>query len=222
MNFLQKIFGAITGKSINQVYFEKDNVGTRILTADRNQAAYSAWTMNGMNSQGNIYYGFNTKEEAYSAMAEIPCIKIASDSKNLISLEIIEFGVYWDTYNDKYWEAFLQGPALTSKIYHAAEKSFISHKGIKISCVEPIENKSNSMEVPQKPGKNKTNSVKFIEKSNTSMMGVTSIKEIYEAPNKSVALEFLKSKKISKQYYYIEIETPDGWVGKDIDGIYES
>jgi hypothetical protein len=221
MNFLEKIFGTKKRKENIQVYYEKDNIGTRILTADRNKAAYSTWAMNGMKPHGNIYYGFKTKEEAFAAMVDIPCIKIASDSKNLICLDIIEFGVYWDSYNDKYWEAFLQGPALTLDTYLAAEKSFIRHKGIRISSKEPVAEQTKPKTVAPKPNQNKTSSVKFVEKKNISMMGITGTKEIYEAPDKSVAIEFLKSKQVSKQYYYIEIETPDGLVGKDIDGVYE-
>jgi hypothetical protein len=221
MNIIEKIFGFIAKKDSVQVYNEKDNIGTRILTADRNQAAYSVWAMKGMIPHGNIYYGFKSKEEAYLAMLDIPCIKLASDSKELICTEIIEFGVYWDSYNDKYWEAFLQGPALTPDIYLAAEKSFIRHNGIKICSKEPVGDNSKPKTVLKKPQPNMSNSVKFIKKSNVSMMGITGTKEIYEAPNKSVAIEFLKSKQVSKQYYYIEIETPDGLFGKDIDGGYE-
>jgi hypothetical protein len=54
------------------------------------------------------------------------------------------------------------------------------------------------------------------------VQGITCIKDIYEAPNKIIAIKYLKLKNINKQYHYIEIDTPDGWVGKDIDGMYET
>ena len=46
--------------------------------------------------------------------------------------------------------------------------------------------------------------------------------EVYRAPSKSIALEFLKSKPVSRQFYYIIVETPDvGNWGRDINGIFQ-
>lgn len=45
--------------------------------------------------------------------------------------------------------------------------------------------------------------------------------EVYRAINKQEALTFLKSKQVSKELYYIEVETPDGTFGRDIHGMYE-
>ena len=44
--------------------------------------------------------------------------------------------------------------------------------------------------------------------------------EIYRAPNREQALAFLKSKVVNKQMYYIEVETPEGTFGRDLNGIY--
>jgi hypothetical protein len=203
------------------VYFEKDNIGTRILTADRNQAAYNAWLANGSPPCGSIYYGFNSEKEAYAAMTGIPCMKIASDSNKLICLEIIEFGVYWDSLNEKYWEAFLQGPSLTLSTFRAAEQSFVKHKGVRLISVEP-ESKIPRQASVAKNEVHDISSVKFVRNSNVIMMGITGTKEIYKAPDKVVAIEFLKTRTVTKKYYFIEIETPEGWVGKDIDGVYET
>lgn len=213
---------ATGGKETAKLYYEKDNIGTRILTADRNLAAYTTWVSNGSPPCGSIYYGFKTKEEAYSAMTEIPCIKIAADSKNLVCLEILEFGVYWDSDNNKYWEAFLQGTSLTLSTYKAAETSFVKHKGVKLVTVEPKLAEPKKATNTSKANTNASAGVQFVCNKNVIMMGITGTKEIYKAPDKIIALEFLKSKTINKQYYFIEIETPDGWVGKDIDGVYET
>ncbi len=209
-------------KSVDQIYTEKDNIGTRILTADRNQAAYNTWVASGSKLIGSIYYAFKTKEEAYNAMLEIPCIKLASDTGELISTEILEFGVFWDSYNNEYWEAFLQGSSLSFSTFQAAEKSFIKHNGRKIVSVEPKKVGSKKTAGSTKLNVDLNAGVQFVCNKNVVIMGITGTKEIYKAPNKSIAIEFLKSKKIIKQYYYIEIETPNGWVGKDIDGVYES
>jgi hypothetical protein len=44
--------------------------------------------------------------------------------------------------------------------------------------------------------------------------------EIYQAPNREQALAFLKCKVVTKQHYYVEVETPDGTLGRDLNGIY--
>ena len=45
-------------------------------------------------------------------------------------------------------------------------------------------------------------------------------KRIYRAPNESAAVSFLQSTTVTQRFSYIEVETPEGWFGKDIDGIY--
>lgn len=45
--------------------------------------------------------------------------------------------------------------------------------------------------------------------------------EVYRANSKQEALAFLQSKKVTKKLYYIEVETPEGTFGRDINGIYE-
>ena len=44
--------------------------------------------------------------------------------------------------------------------------------------------------------------------------------EIYKAPSREQALAFLKTKAVTKEMYYIEVETPDGTFGRDLGGIY--
>jgi hypothetical protein len=44
--------------------------------------------------------------------------------------------------------------------------------------------------------------------------------EIYNAPNREQALAFLKSRSVSKPMYYLEVETPQGKFGRDLNGIY--
>jgi hypothetical protein len=44
--------------------------------------------------------------------------------------------------------------------------------------------------------------------------------EVYNAPNREQALAFLKAKVVDKKMYYIEVETPEGTFGRDLNGIY--
>jgi len=46
--------------------------------------------------------------------------------------------------------------------------------------------------------------------------------EVYRAKNRQQALAFLKSKVVRKKLHYIEVDTPEGTFGRDINGMYES
>jgi len=74
----------------------------------------------------------------------------------------------------------------------------------------------------KKTGKNdggnnvSVNKVKFLKKFYNGNFTY----EVYRAPDEESANLFLKSKKVTKQYYYIEVETPTGVFCKDIQGEY--
>jgi hypothetical protein len=223
MNFINKLFGIFqkSGNKNDKEYSELDNIGTRINSAESNEGLKAVYVTKRITSYGSVYYSFDSKDKAISAMLEIPCIKMASDSKDIISLQMIEFGVYMDHNSNNRWVAFLQGQSLSVSTYNDAVKSFIKHNGQKIFVKKPEDVKPKQTSVANKSNADGKAGVKFIHYTYPVVMGVTNTKEIYEAPNKSVAIEFLKSKNISKQFYYIEIQTPDGWVGKDIMGVYE-
>jgi hypothetical protein len=50
---------------------------------------------------------------------------------------------------------------------------------------------------------------------------ITSTYEMYRAKTAQEARNFLEGKTVSKQLYYVVVETPEGNWGKDIDGIYK-
>ena len=62
--------------------------------------------------------------------------------------------------------------------------------------------------------------VKFKRRYFSSEHEVNAEYEVYTAPNKQVAMAFLENYSIQKKYFYVEIETPEGPIGKDICGIY--
>lgn len=66
-----------------------------------------------------------------------------------------------------------------------------------------------------------TSGVEFVGNEYQERMGVTFTYEVYKAKSKQEALAFLKTKSVDKQYYYIEVETPEGNFGRDINGIYD-
>ena len=65
-------------------------------------------------------------------------------------------------------------------------------------------------------------SVEYVEKTyRDAGGGKRHTYEVYRAKNKQQALAFLKTKEVRKKLYYVEVETPEGTFGRDIDGMYE-
>ena len=201
-----------------QQYLEKDNVGTRIDSEKKSQNWTNAWELQGKPQIGSIYYGFDKKSDAYVAMLEIPCIKKTTDTKQLICLEVLQFGVYFES-NPNRWIACLMSSSLTMQTFNNAKKSFKKHNGQEVSSSRP--NQKNVKSHPPKASKSTASDVKFIRNIDLSKQGGIGTKKIYKAPNKAIALAFLKKKQINDSFFYIEIETPEGWVGKDKEGVYD-
>jgi hypothetical protein len=66
--------------------------------------------------------------------------------------------------------------------------------------------------------------IKFIreEKGVDAVLGTEpAVKRIYSAPNRDSAIEFLRRNPVSKRMFFIEIDTPEGRVGRDINGLYD-
>lgn len=67
-----------------------------------------------------------------------------------------------------------------------------------------------------------TSSVEYVSKDyKDTGTGQMFTYEVYRAKSKQQALAFLKTKEVHKKLYYIEVETPEGIFGRDIDGMYE-
>jgi tetratricopeptide (TPR) repeat protein len=45
--------------------------------------------------------------------------------------------------------------------------------------------------------------------------------EVYRAPSSADAIAFLKTKTVKREFYYIEVETPEGVYGCDVEGVYK-
>jgi hypothetical protein len=65
-------------------------------------------------------------------------------------------------------------------------------------------------------------SVKLVRRYTKPIPGeaITGTYEEYAAPNKAVARAFLATKSITKDYFYIEVVTPEGNLGKDKLGLF--
>lgn len=74
------------------------------------------------------------------------------------------------------------------------------------------------------PPPKKKELVEYIKTDRTKGAGYPPIEfviEEYKAPNKSIAMEFLKTKTVTRPYHMITVETPEVKVVKDKDGIFE-
>ncbi|HEX3870056.1 MAG TPA: hypothetical protein VHV77_06450 [Pirellulales bacterium] len=72
---------------------ERDNVGTRYETEESVQAFWMPYVLN-RPSFPFIFYDMKSKAEAIEAMLSLPPMKVAADTGNLISTEVLQFGVY--------------------------------------------------------------------------------------------------------------------------------
>jgi hypothetical protein len=212
MGFLKKLFGA--GGNSAKTYTERDNQGTR---HDNIDFATGYWIARQTNPRKDpfVMYIFDNAKDAEAALLELPCIHVAEDSKKLICTELLTFG-YYRTSDGKY-EAIICGDELTHALWEQAKASFIKHGGTRKNDLEPDKNAAPSPKAaPSKSGK-----VVFVREDRQQKMGVTMIYRVHRGPDAASAKAFLEQNPVSKQYYYIVVETPEGTFCRDIQGMYK-
>jgi hypothetical protein len=230
MSLWKKLFGSKTKSNKKEkIYKSNDNVGTSYTDYRK---VDSAWQAQGMMlakgstinlninlgdkvviSKGNpfICYTFTTEEAAKNGFSSLSFIKIASDTNEFISLETLEFGCY-DTETNGVWEVIIWGESFTSEMFEESNIKLSAAGGKKKGERKPDESTQKTPKASIRTGK-----VKY---SSTIVNGANTY-EVYKAPSKAVALEYLKTKSVTKPLYYVIVETPEGNWGKDINGIYQ-
>lgn len=198
----------------NQIYTEKDNMGTRYNSADEWWEGYWLPRLIYQSDEPFINYIFDSATEARNALMDLDFIKEAEDTKKLISTEVLTFG-YYDNENGKY-KAVLCGYGLTHEIYIAANESFTKHGGTLYRKKEP--EKSNIKH--QKSQNAKLGKVIFIEEYIENRMGTNIIYRIYKADNALSAKAFLKENPVTTLDYQLVVRTPEGNYGRGIHEIY--
>lgn len=217
MSFLKRLFDkTATGQTQVKSYREKDNRGTRHDT----ESLASAYWMARISSPKKdpfVLYTFDTEKDAREALLELPCIHVAEDSGKLICTEVLIFGHY-ATKEGKH-EAIVCGDDLTHGLWEQAKASFIKHGGRPRGQgeLEPEKRAApvQKAKAPQ-PGK-----VVFVREDRQAKMGATFIYRIYKGPDAASAKAFLEQNPVTKQLYYIVVETPEGNYCRDIQGIYK-
>jgi hypothetical protein len=215
MGFFKKLFGQKEEPKkvpVTKTFTEKDNMGTR---QDTLELASTYWIARISSTKKDpfILYMFDTEAAARSALMELPCIHVAEDSKKLICTEILIFGYYPN--EQKKYEAILCGGELTKELWQLAKDSFIKHGGQRKNDAEPEKHASVTTAPAPKPGK-----VTFVREDRTQKMGHTMIYRIHKAPDAASAKAFLQEHPVTQQLLYIIVETPEGNICRDIEGIY--
>ncbi len=220
MSIWKKLFGGSTKSRQNLM--ERENVGTRCETESRGNTYFATQMLKG--SEPLVFYFFDSECKAKEALSGVSCMAIAKDSGKLICTKVLTFGVFpaVDRDDSRTWGALLAGQSLTHELWEEARECFKSHGGRMRVEIEPP--KTTPQQQTSSVGKKKANSsaVTFVRDIDLSKQGGMGAKKIYKAPDKESALEFLKTQDTSRPFYYVEVETPSGWVGKDKDGIYET
>ncbi len=217
MGFLSKLFGKGAVKSKAQSpkpFAEKDNMGTR---HDSLSLANSYWMtrISSPKKDPFVMYTFDTEKDAREALLELPCIHVAEDSQKLICTEVLIFG-YYPTAEGKY-EAVICGDELTHELWEQAKASFSKHGGRRKNDLEPEKQAPSAPKAKKaKPGK-----VTFVREDRQQQMGQTTIYRIHKGPDAASAKAFLEQNPVTRKFYYMVVETPEGNYCRDIQGIYK-
>jgi ssDNA-binding Zn-finger/Zn-ribbon topoisomerase 1 len=193
------------------VFTEKNNVGIRQETLDQ---AIAYWSMRNVQQKFDpfVLYVFTKEVDALDSLLDLDFIHKASDTEKLICTEPLIFG-YYQT-EGKGYEAIIAGENLTHELWQKAKDVFEKHRGRRKNDQEP------EKQAVTKTTKVKelTNKVKFVRKY-TERNG--SYYEIHKCDDTELAKDFLMTKSVNKQQYYIVVETPMGNWGMDIKGLYK-
>lgn len=232
MSFLSKLFGKRAAGSGGQgtamqvenesgsaqqgakKYKEKDNLGTR---HDNVEFATGYWMsrMSQVRKDPYVMYVFDNGDDAREALLELPCIHAAADTGNLISTEILIFGYYQR--DDGKYEAIICGDELTYELWEQAKESFARHGGERKNDLEPEKRAA----APPKTVTGDASKVVYVREDRQQQMGQTMIYRIHKGPDAASAKAFLEKNPVSRQFYYIVVETPEGNYCRDIQGIYK-
>jgi len=163
---------------------------------------------------GFVMYTFDNDGDAQKALLELPCIHVAQDTQKLICTEVLIFG-YYKTEQGKY-EAVVCGDDLTYALWQQAKESFAKNGGQRKNDLEPEKRATPVKAKEAKPAK-----VKFVREDRVQQYGATMIYRVHKAPDAASAKAFLEQNPVTKQFYYIVVETPEGNYCRDIQGMYK-
>ena len=203
----------IVTNEVTGPFYEKDNQALRIhrlSQADEFWSAYENWRPN----IPFLRYVFDNQHQALEALLSITCIHNAEDTGHLICTAPITLGCY--RIIDGRYEAFLAGEFLTYSIWSEATEKFSSHHGKYLNQLKPETNERFKLQ--------KSASQQVIFKREYYQLDLTDTKfyQIFETTNTQVAWVFLLRREnvITDRTRYIHVETPEGIICRDANGIH--
>jgi len=212
VGLLNKLFGK--GESKLPSFKEKDNVGTRQHILDQ-AAVY--WNMRNMRQKFDpfVLYVFSNEADPRNALLELNCVHKAKDSGKLICTEPIIFGHYRSESGQ--YEAIIAGENLSHELWQKAKESFEMHGGRSKNDQEP---ENEPAPVTKKPP-DFASKVQLIRKYTDQSRSSNPTYDDYECNDAELAKEFLLTKSIDKEHYYVTVKTPMGLWGIDIKGLFK-
>lgn len=214
---MNKLFGkgdSVPKEQGGKSFTEKDNMGTRHDTLSIANAYWSA-RMTSPKKDPFVVFTFDADKDAREALLELSCIHVAQDSQKLICTEVLIFG-YYPTQQGTY-EAIVCGDELTHNLWEQAKVSFAKHGGQRKNDLEPERRATPAAKVKTA----QLGKVKFVREDRQQRMGATMIYRVHKGPDAASAKAFLEQNPVTKQFYYIVVETPEGNYCRDIQGIYK-
>lgn len=208
MNWLSRLLGG-KKSATPRTYTARDNKGMRY--QDQGHAR-STWMATHLTHYTPVVIcRFPTLGAAQGAIRQLSYIHEATDTAELITDEVIEFGCY--TNEEGQGEVIICGTLLTHAQWQEAREKLVAAGGTLVQEQAPEE----SVPTPKpKPATSATAAVTFVREY---QKGMHTYRE-YRGPSKAATMAFLQDHPVNRNYYYLIVETPEGNFGRDIDGIY--
>lgn len=191
-------------------FVEKDNLGTQHDTKSKATAYWMGERMSMTRKDPFILYTFKNEKDARDSLLELPCIHVAQDSKKLICTERLIYG-YYETGGS--YEAILCGDNLTIELFEQALDSFTRHGGIPKNSLKPTRHAN----INSKQDKAHPEKVYFVKDQYAN----NATYKVYNGPDEKSAMSFLQQNPVTKDFYYLVVETPEGNFCRDKMGIYK-
>lgn len=192
---------------------ERDNAGTRHDSAAKAAGYWLGERPNSARKDAFVLCTFPSADEARQALLDLPCIHVATDTRKLVCTEPLFFGCYE---RDGAVEAVLGGGDLTLELWLQARDSFAGHGGRLKAEQEPTTSTPTASAESARPER-----VVFLREERQQDGGEVLTYRIHEGPDAESAKAFLKQNPVTRDCYFIVVETPEGNYCRDSQGIYQ-
>lgn len=208
MSWLTRLFGSKPPET-SRAFAARENKGIRY--QDHGHAR-SAWMATHLATYTPVViYRFSSLAAAEDAIRQLSYIHEATDTGELITDEVIEFGCYIT--EEGQGEVIVCGKLLTHTMWREAREKLAAAGGTLFREQAPEESAPASK---PKPAAITAASVTFVREHQKGMHTY----RVHRGPSKAAAMAFLQNHPVTRNFYYLIVETPEGNFGRDIDGIY--